>query len=110
MAVPVVLGIDFGGTKIAAAVADTNGIELGSVTIACDVDEPARHTFRRAIDAADGLLGATVPDGELVAVGACTFGIPHEDRIELAPTIDGWGSSPSVVSCARRSRRPRSER
>ncbi len=91
MTVPVVLGLDFGGTKIATAVADTDGAELGSVTISCEVGEPARRTFGRAIEAAQGLLRDTVPDAELVAVGACTFGIPHDDRIELAPTIDGWG-------------------
>jgi glucokinase len=94
MAVPVVLGIDFGGTKIAAAVADPDGVQLGTVTIHSAADESADQTFRRALDAAARLLDEVAPDGELLAVGACTFGIPHEDRIELAPTIDGWGELP----------------
>ena len=28
--------------------------------------------------------------GTLAAVGVSTFGIPFEDRVELAPAIDGW--------------------
>ncbi len=94
MAAPVVLGIDFGGTKIAAAVADTDGLELGTVTIQSVPDDPAPLTFRRAIDAACQLLDEVAPGAALIAVGACTFGIPHDDRIELAPTIDGWGELP----------------
>jgi glucokinase len=38
------------------------------------------------------LLSSTAPGRELVAVGVSTFGIPFEDRVELAPAIDGWHS------------------
>jgi glucokinase len=35
-------------------------------------------------------LADVAEDRRLAAVGACTFGIPGEDRIELAPNIEGW--------------------
>ena len=133
---PVVLGLDFGGTKIAVAVCDVQGNRLASATVStaapgtaraaesADTADPAvtagpgaanagaanpgaanpgadespdgqdlaQVVFRRAIRAARGLLTTAAPDSELVAVGASTFGIPHEDKVELAPAIDGWES------------------
>jgi glucokinase len=87
---PVVLGLDFGGTKIAAAVADTDGTRLATATVGSSHELGAHEGFLRGVSAGRELLAATVPDGELVAVGACTFGIPFDDRVELAPTIPGW--------------------
>lgn len=120
---PVVLGLDFGGTKIAVAVCDVQGNRLASATVstsspgalrtdgadpAAPVADPAGQpaedrldldhqdlaqiVFHRAIRSARGLLATAAPDSELVAVGASTFGIPHEDKVELAPAIDGWES------------------
>jgi glucokinase len=91
---PVVLGVDFGGTKIAAAVTDLDGHRLGEATIRTAPGDSAELTFHRGIDAARTLLARVAADAELVAVGACTFGIPHDDRIDLAPTIDGWSALP----------------
>jgi glucokinase len=88
---PVVLGIDFGGTKIAAAVAEIGGTRLGGTTLHTVAGDSAPDTFHRAITSAHELLDQVAPGRTLLAVGACTFGIPHDDRIELAPTIDGWG-------------------
>ena len=107
---PVVLGLDFGGTKIAVAVCDVQGNRLASATVSTapsaassvassneastdespDGQDLAHVVFHRAIRAARGLLTTAAPDSELVAVGASTFGIPHEDQVELAPAIDGW--------------------
>jgi glucokinase len=89
---PVVLGLDYGGTKIAAAVCDLAGEQLASATVASDGALGAQASFGRGIGVARDLLSATAPDGELVAVGVSTFGIPFEDRVELAPAIDGWDS------------------
>jgi glucokinase len=91
---PVVLALDFGGSKIAAAVADLQGVRLGTATIAARGHEGAGTTFARSLHAARALLADAAPERELVAVGACTFGIPFEDRVELAPTIAGWGALP----------------
>jgi glucokinase len=92
---PVVLGLDFGGTKIAVAVCDLRGNRLASATVstaAPEAPDAARVVFQRAVRSARGLLATAAPDSELAAVGASTFGIPHEDRVELAPAIGGWES------------------
>jgi glucokinase len=86
---PVLLGIDFGGTKIAVALADPSGHRLASDTVDSLGELGARAAFDRGILAARQLL-ATVPDRRLAAVGVSTFGIPFEDRVELAPAIPGW--------------------
>ena len=110
---PVVLGFDFGGTKIATAVCDLIGNRLASATVCTGAgsgapaasepgaarprrgpasDRGAQAIFGRGIQAARDLLAASAPGSELAAVGAATFGIPFEDRVELAPAIDGWES------------------
>jgi glucokinase len=86
----VVLGLDFGGSKTAAAVTDTSGARLGEVVTPIDPDAPADETFARGIAAAQDLLREAAAGHELAAVGACTFGIPHDDRVDLAPNIAGW--------------------
>ena len=87
---PVVLGLDFGGTKIAAAVCDLAGNRLASETVGSDGALGAEASFGRGIGLARDLLGTAAPGSELIAVGVATFGIPFEDRVELAPTIPGW--------------------
>jgi glucokinase len=91
---PVVLGLDYGGTKIAAAVADLAGNRLASTTTDSGGALGAQASFARGIQVARDLLAATAPGSEPVAVGVSTFGIPFEDRVELAPAIDGWGQLP----------------
>jgi len=88
---PVVLGLDFGGTKIAMAVCTLAGERLASATVSSGGELGARASFDRGIQAARDLLGQTAPGGEPAAVGVSTFGIPFDDRVELAPAIDGWG-------------------
>jgi glucokinase len=87
---PVVLGLDYGGTKIAAAVCDLAGNRLASTTVGSDAALGAQASFGRGIDVGRDLLSVTTPGSELAAVGVSTFGIPFEDRVELAPAIDGW--------------------
>lgn len=94
MPTPVVLGLDFGGSKVAAALADLDGERRGGTVRPVRAGESATTTFHRSVDAARALLSGVGPDVELVAVGACTFGIPREDGIDLAPTIDGWEALP----------------
>ena len=86
----VVLGIDFGGTKIATAVCDLSGRQLATAVVASGGALGARASFDRGIAAARSLLDSSAPGAELAAVGVSTFGIPFEDRVELAPTIVGW--------------------
>ena len=86
LALGVVLGIDFGGTKIAAAVADRSGGRLRETTVPTEPARGARFNLERGLEAAKSLL-----EGDpLLAVCACTFGIPSADGVFLAPAIDGW--------------------
>lgn len=86
-----VLALDFGGSKVALAVADPDTRErLGVHTLRVRAEDSAQESFDSAIVAARDLLAGTAQGRTLTAVGACTFGIPRADRIELAPTIAGW--------------------
>ena len=91
---PVILGLDFGGTKIAAAVCSLDGTRLGSATVGSGGELGARASFGRGVQAARDLLGTAAPGATLAAVGVSTFGIPFEDRVDLAPAISGWGDLP----------------
>jgi len=86
----VVLGIDFGGSKIAVAVCGLDGKRLGSATIATGADLGARAVLGRAVATARRLLAEAAPGGKVAAVGVSTIGIPFSDGVELAPNIPGW--------------------
>jgi glucokinase len=90
MTAPVVLGIDFGGTKIAASVCALDGGRIGTVTVDSQGFEGADASLRRGIAAAQGLLQSVAPDRSVAGIGVCTFGIPREDGVALAPAIPGW--------------------
>jgi len=87
---PVLLGLDFGGTKIAVMVCEPNGDRLVSSTVAAVGELGARANFDRGIEAARTLLADAAGGRDLAAVGVSTFGIPFEDRVDLAPAISGW--------------------
>lgn len=88
---PVVLGIDFGGTKTALAVVGVeDGSRLGAVTVETLAEEGAVAGFERAVAAGRKLLGESAPGRTLAAVGVATIGIPGADGVELAPNIPGW--------------------
>jgi len=89
---PVVLGLDFGGTKIAGAVCDMTRFRLGSMTIDTRAADGAQTSLERGLLAARSLLDTSAGGRPLAAVGACTIGIPSENGISLAPTIPGWGA------------------
>ena len=87
---PVVLGIDFGGTKIAAAVCDLAGNKLGSAVVDSLGERGARVSFDHGVHTAKALLAESARGANLAAVGVATFGIPFDDRVELAPAISDW--------------------
>jgi glucokinase len=91
---PVVVGLDFGGTKIAVAVGDVSGRRLGVRTVDSRPEAGARAAMDRGLTAARELLTEVAPGQELAGVGAATLGIPYDDRVELAPTFPGWGELP----------------
>lgn len=97
----VVLGLDFGGSKIAVAVADPTGRRLASTVVQTSPSDGAQYNFTRGVVAARQLLaGVELADPqrpnhstdapEVIAVGACTFGIPGPYGVKLAPAIPGW--------------------
>jgi glucokinase len=88
---PVVLGLDFGGTKIAIAVGDLSGRRLGATTIDSMAEAGAEAAMTRGLTAGRDLLADVAGGHELAGVGAATLGIPYDDRVELAPTFPGWG-------------------
>jgi glucokinase len=87
---PVVLGIDFGGTKIATAVCDLAGRRLATRVIDAEPERGARSAFSRGVRAARELLAEGANGRPLGGVGVSTFGIPAEDGVALAPAINGW--------------------
>ena len=86
----VLLGVDVGGSKIALAVVDDAGERLGEAVLPVTPTDSAQQHFDRAVARAHRLLAQVAPGRPLAAVGACTFGIPRVDRIDLAPNIAGW--------------------
>ncbi|MFI7342521.1 ROK family protein [Streptomyces sp. NPDC050085] len=85
-ATPVVLALDFGGTKTALTVADPHGTRLHDLTVETAAEHGAHAGLKRAVDAARTLLDGREP----VAVGVSTIGIPGNEGVALAPNIPGW--------------------
>ncbi|MFC9493203.1 ROK family protein [Streptomyces sp. NPDC056975] len=83
---PVVLALDFGGTKTALTVADQHGTRLHDLTVETAAEHGARASLKRAVSAARTLLDGREP----VAVGVSTIGIPGAEGVALAPNIPGW--------------------
>ncbi len=87
-----VLGIDFGGTKIAVAAADRSGRLLASVRLDTLAADGAEQAVRRGLRAAERLRAEThaVSGGRCLGIGAVSPGVVREDRIPLAPNVPGW--------------------
>jgi glucokinase len=91
---PVVLGIDFGGTKVAVAVGELDGTRLGLSSVRRRPGTTAAEYMRDGIDEANRLRAEVAAGREIAAIGACTFGIPSREGVALAPTVDGWEDVP----------------
>jgi glucokinase len=92
---PIVLGIDFGGTKTAMAVAactsgSATALRLGTATVPTHAAEGGKASLARGLRAARALLDRVAPGREPLAVGVSTIGIPRENSVDLAPNIPGW--------------------
>jgi glucokinase len=82
-----ILGIDFGGTKVALRV-DNNGVAMGVDRLIIGAGETAPEVVDRTIAAARRLIEQCGTG--VLAVGVATPGIVHDDRIDLAPNVEGW--------------------
>lgn len=94
MSGPVVAGLDFGGSKIAVAVARLSAAPLATATIGVRPDESAEQTFGRGVDAVRSLLADVDAAATPAAVGACSIGIPRRGGVDLAPNLSGWEQFP----------------
>lgn len=83
------LGIDFGGTKMAIGISDADGELLISERLPTLASLGAQQALNRALDLAQKLITET--GGTLRAAGIATPGIAREDGIDLAPNVPGWG-------------------
>ncbi|MFI9453332.1 ROK family protein [Amycolatopsis sp. NPDC052450] len=85
-----ILGIDFGGTKVAIGLADRAGSLLVTRRLDTDAQAGAGQVVSRALAAARKLLADEGAADSLVAIGVVSPGIVLEDRILLAPNVPGW--------------------
>lgn len=85
---PVLLGVDVGGTKVSLALATLDQQIIERRLIRTNAAEGADQVVRRACELVGSLVGAH--GARVVAVGAVSPGVPQPDRVLLAPTIDGW--------------------
>ncbi len=83
-----ILGIDFGGTKVALGLADRDGTLLATRRLDTDAQAGAEQVVVRALAAARALLA---DEGAVPAcIGVVSPGIVLPDRILLAPNVPGW--------------------
>ncbi|MFC4588342.1 ROK family protein [Sphaerisporangium corydalis] len=84
-----VLGIDFGGTKVALATSAADSVDrpLRKMRLPTLGSEGAQQVLRRSLDAARELADWS---GTLQAVGVSTFGVVRGETVQLAPTVPGW--------------------
>lgn len=81
-----ILGIDFGGTKVAIGLARADGSLVETRRLETDASAGAVQAVNRALSAAASLAaGAAV-----AAVGVVSPGIVLPEKILLAPNVPGW--------------------
>ncbi|MBO0702425.1 MAG: ROK family protein [Candidatus Dormibacteraeota bacterium] len=84
-----VLALDFGGSKIAVAVAGADGRILGRSVLETKASQGAMQAVDRAVAEGRRLMlasDATRP----AAVGVSSMGITRDDAVVLAPNVPGW--------------------
>jgi predicted NBD/HSP70 family sugar kinase len=83
-----ILGIDFGGTKVALGLADRDGTLLATRRLDTDAHAGAEQVVVRALAGARSLLAdaGVAP----AAIGVVSPGIVLPEEILLAPNVPGW--------------------
>ncbi|KXK62505.1 ROK family transcriptional regulator [Micromonospora rosaria] len=82
------LGVDFGGTKMAVGVADGQGRLLAHERVPTHAERGAPQALERALTLAAELVAAH--GGRLAAAGIASPGVVRPDGIDLAPNVPGW--------------------
>ncbi|HET6878481.1 MAG TPA: ROK family protein [Jatrophihabitans sp.] len=88
MSEPLLVGFDFGGTKLAIVLADPDGTTVAVEVIATEAERGAKQAVQRATRTAREMLAER--EAVAVAVGVATMGITHDDHVQLAPNVPGW--------------------
>ncbi len=83
------LGLDFGGTKIAVATSSADGVLVDRSVLRTDAAAGADQALRRAVQEGRRLLERS--GAPPAAVGVVCPGIALADRVLLAPNVPGWG-------------------
>ena len=91
-----VIGVDFGGTKIAVASATLRGEIVKQRRLDTEAAHGAEQAVRRAVRACREIIAEMEADagGSCVAAGVVCPGIVLGDRIALAPNVPGWEDLP----------------
>jgi glucokinase len=83
-----ILGIDFGGTKVALGLADRDGTLLATRRLDTDAHAGAEQVVVRALAGARSLLADA--GAAPAAIGVVSPGIVLPEEILLAPNVPGW--------------------
>lgn len=88
---PLAIGVDVGGTKVAAGVVDDDGAVLAE----CRTDTPAEDAAA-TLDAIVGAIEKLRGDHAVAAVGVGAAGFVDRDRttVLFAPNVSGWDDEP----------------
>lgn len=81
------LGIDFGGTKMAIALAEASGRIIERITLPTLAEQGAQQALDRVLQAAQELINSV---GLPRSAGIATPGVITGDGIQLAPNVPGW--------------------
>ncbi|MBV9680486.1 MAG: ROK family protein [Solirubrobacterales bacterium] len=87
-----VIGVDFGGTKVAVASATLLGTIVKHVRFDTEAAHGAEQAVHRAGEACRAIISETEADthGPCLAAGIVCPGIVLRNRIALAPNVPGW--------------------
>ena len=86
-----VVGIDFGGTKIDVALADSAGEVLERVRLATEAQKGAEQALERTVAAVQELAQRSANHGgPVLGYAAVSPGVVRDDRILLVPNLPGW--------------------
>lgn len=82
------LGIDFGGTKMAVALARPDGTIVEQRRLPTNAADGAERALGRAMDVVEKLVSES--GRSILSAGVATPGVVRDDGIDLAPNVPGW--------------------
>jgi len=82
------LGIDFGGTKMAVALARPDGTIVEQRRLPTNAADGAERALGRAMDVVEKLVSES--GRSILSAGVATPGVGRDDGIDLAPNVPGW--------------------